>query len=387
MRVLFVTPYYPPLSYGGIETDVETLARIVARTGHATVLAPGREPEPVRETTRDGVVVLRTARLAPFSPYDWDAARYPELFRKVIADQGTTHVLAHNLHLWIQPRILEALLRASVEEGAALYLRSHNFCAPSEATVLRSTPWAGVCAVSSALARQTSALGVSPEIVHVVPAPVATDRFRPARHDEVRRRLEIAPDVPVVLHASRIVGGPDPLGIKGLPNLLRVLARLPTAHLVVATARPVPELEEAFRESRRKLGELARELGLAERLHVTSATAEEMPGIYNGCDVFAMLSRIETFGQAYAEASACGLPVVGTDVGGIYEVIEDGRTGYLVRSEDEAVEALQRLLSDPGLRERLGRAGRRRVLDRFSPPAVLTALQEALSTPHPSTAD
>jgi glycosyltransferase involved in cell wall biosynthesis len=70
----------------------------------------------------------------------------------------------------------------------------------------------------------------------------------------------------------------------------------------------------------------------------------------------------EGFGLACAEAQAMALPVVATRVGGIPEVVADGESGLLVHERDQAALAgcIVRLLHDPGLRERMGEAGRRR---------------------------
>jgi glycosyltransferase involved in cell wall biosynthesis len=76
----------------------------------------------------------------------------------------------------------------------------------------------------------------------------------------------------------------------------------------------------------------------------------------------------EPFGLINLEAMACGTPVVASAVGGILEVVEDGRTGVLVppgRPDDLAV-ALRRFLDDRDLARAFGEAGRRRVEEHFS---------------------
>ena len=92
---------------------------------------------------------------------------------------------------------------------------------------------------------------------------------------------------------------------------------------------------------------------------------EELGRYYAGADIFAMTSvqhsdSIEGFGLVYLEAAAHGLPVVAHAVGGVPEAVVDGVTGILVPPGDRSAltAALARLLADPGLRRRLGAAGR-----------------------------
>ena len=80
----------------------------------------------------------------------------------------------------------------------------------------------------------------------------------------------------------------------------------------------------------------------------------------------------ESFGIAAVEATAMGLPVVASRVGGLAEIVEDGRTGFLVKPGDavELAGAVQRLMDSPDMRARMGQAGRRRAVEHFSLPDI-----------------
>jgi glycosyltransferase involved in cell wall biosynthesis len=91
-------------------------------------------------------------------------------------------------------------------------------------------------------------------------------------------------------------------------------------------------------------------------------------GCIKGFDVFAMSSVTEGLGTSLLDAMACGRPTVATTAGGIPEVVVDGETGLLVPPRDHAAmaHAIVRLLSDEGLRRRMGAAGLARARERFT---------------------
>lgn len=95
---------------------------------------------------------------------------------------------------------------------------------------------------------------------------------------------------------------------------------------------------------------------------------EKIPAYLHQADVFVRPSRSEGMGNAFVEALAAGLPIIGTPVGGITDIIEDGKTGLLVRPDDprDLAEKIIRVLGDPALAERIASNGRQMVHRRFS---------------------
>jgi glycosyltransferase involved in cell wall biosynthesis len=93
-----------------------------------------------------------------------------------------------------------------------------------------------------------------------------------------------------------------------------------------------------------------------------------MPFILNAADIFVGTATEEAFGQTLLEASACGIPVVAFDRGGVSDIVVQEQTGLLIKnlSVNELYGAINRLLADPSLRDKLGRNARKRVESHFT---------------------
>ena len=89
----------------------------------------------------------------------------------------------------------------------------------------------------------------------------------------------------------------------------------------------------------------------------------------NMIDIFIVpsISSSETFGVAAIEASSCSIPVIASNIGGLPEVVIDGKTGYLVPPGDaeSIAEKIIKLIEEPSLRQRLGKGGRKCVVDHY----------------------
>ena len=95
---------------------------------------------------------------------------------------------------------------------------------------------------------------------------------------------------------------------------------------------------------------------------------EELAASYKNCDIFVAPSRYESFGQIYIEAMASGKAVIGTRVGGIPEVVEDGVNGLLIKNEDayDLEIKLEKLIANKDLRDKMGEQSRKIIKEKFS---------------------
>lgn len=211
----------------------------------------------------------------------------------------------------------------------------------------------GVTAVSESLRASTHAeLGVRREI-EVIPNFLDCTLFRRADRPQLRQRFSQQGAASVVIHMSNF----RPVKrIDAVMHVFAMIARATPARLLLVGDGP--ELGGAFR--------LGRELGVADLIDSVGAQEAVIP-LLSAADVFLLPSAQESFGLAALEAMACNVPVVASNVGGLPEVIEHGRTGFLHAPADldgMAASAV-RLLQDAAYRDRIAKAARRRVLDAF----------------------
>ncbi len=122
---------------------------------------------------------------------------------------------------------------------------------------------------------------------------------------------------------------------------------------------------------------VAKQLGIADRIKLIG-NQEAIENILPCADLVFQPSEHESFGLVHLEAMACEIPVIGTDSGGVREVVVDGETGYLceVGDTDTMAERAIEILTNPELAEALGRAGRKRAIERFSEKAIVDEYEQ-----------
>lgn len=144
---------------------------------------------------------------------------------------------------------------------------------------------------------------------------------------------------------------------KGMDTLITALPKLLTRW---------PELQLVLvgeGDDRAWLENMAEESGVARHVHFLGGlTYAQLGACYAASEIFALPSRGEGFGLVYLEAMACSKPVIGGAHGGAPEVIEDGKTGYLVQHGDavQLATAMETLLANPELGKEMGRRGKER---------------------------
>lgn len=371
MRIAMVSEHASPLAaLGGVDAGgqnvyVAALAAGLARLGHDVVVYTRRDdarlPDVV-ELAPGAHVVHVPAGPPSLLPKD-DLAPYMDEFGRWLArdwaHRGVPDLV--HAHFWMSGiaarRAAETMQIPVVQTFHALgaVKRRHQGSADTSPTGRLAAENELVAAADLVLATcrderaELLALGGDPSRIDVVPCGVDLDAFVPAPPPAGDRR-------PRIVALGRLVER------KGVDVVVRALAELPDAELVVAGGPARAELDrdpEALR-----LRALARELGVAERVELLGRVDhDDAAALLATADVVACTPWYEPFGMVPLEAMACARPVVGSAVGGLLDSIEDGVTGLHVPPRDVAgtAAALRTLLADPELAARMGRAGRERV--------------------------
>jgi glycosyltransferase involved in cell wall biosynthesis len=202
-------------------------------------------------------------------------------------------------------------------------------------------------------------LGLAPSVVRVVPNGVSVPL---GDRDVVRRELGVRPGELLILASGSLVER------KGHAVLIRALASLGSLNWRLAVAGQGREQEA--------LVELGATLGVADRVHILGFR-DDMPNLLAAADVFAMPSLWEGLPLALLEAMAVGKPIVASATSGIPEAVTAEREGLLTAPGDVTAlaAALERVLRDAPLRERLGAAAMARVATEFSFDSMVRAYE------------
>ncbi|MFD6417696.1 glycogen synthase [Streptomyces sp. NPDC060194] len=363
MKVGLLSREYPPDVYGGAGVHVEFLARELRALTDLQVHAwgEGGDGDLTRHGSWDrlrgandalGVLSTDLSMAAALEGRDlvhshtWYANLAGHLAKLLY---GVPHVMtAHSLEP-LRPWKAEQLgggyalsswaERTAIEAADAVIAVSHGM----RADILSCYP------------------AIDPARVRVVHNGIDTALYRPDPDPAVLRRHGIDPGVPYVIFVGRITRQ------KGVPHLLRAARQMePGAQLVLCAGAPdTPEIEREFLDL---VDELRRTRDGVHWISEMLPRSEVIP-LLTQAAAFVCPSVYEPLGIVNLEAMACGTAVVASAVGGIPEVVDDGRTGLLVpygkHFETQLAHTLNSVLDDPEAARRMGEAGRERAVAEF----------------------
>jgi len=344
IRILWVFAW---LVVGGEETEVRILARKLDRSKyHLTVLPcfhkdgmPGQSHDQLRAL---GVNVDTTA-------YDLGFEETVDHLRRQIAHADI--VISSQDVADIYPALERLAVRPPLIEHGGLV--SEALSGPKHFT----TRYVGVCDTI----RAAAAGRMRPDHAVEIPSMVDLEEFDPSVRPSIRAALGVRPDEILIGWVGRL---DRKKRVEDFIHAARQVVKTHPAARFMIVGGP-----DAF------MPEYAAELhALAQGLNVIfTGDRPDVPDLLAAMDVFCWLSRGEGMPHVIAEAGAAGLPVIATPDNGALQQIREGETGIFTPHEDPdaLAEAICRLIDDPSMREKLGKALRTHVRDTYSVDVVV----------------
>jgi spore coat protein SA len=348
MHVLIVAPEQipvPPLLGGSVEISILAIARRLARSHRVTIVSRAHARYP-RHSVIDGIHIYRVPTGSP--------ALYLSHVMNFVRGRRFDLVQIDN-----RPRFVMPLKRLLKKTPVSLFLHSLTFVGPpyaSKAAAAQGLSYADiVIANSSSLQQQLAArFPASAGKIRKVWLGVDTKRFAPGPAARKGRAFRL-------LFAGRVIPR------KGLPVLLKAVK--------LAQAECGQPIHTLVAGSSTRAGYVGRMKSLARKLRVNARFLGTVPHsrihrVYRQADAFVCPSqKHEAFGLVNVEAMSSGLPVIASRNGGIKEIVDNGRNGYLIRDYRRPrafAKAIVRLVREDRTRRRMARQARQDCLRRFS---------------------
>ena len=342
-------------SWGGLEIQALEMSRQLARRGHEVWLAccPGSRLQ--HEAAAEEIRTLACDVTGYFHPrVVWSLGRFiagqsVDVVHCQLSRDISTLVPAVRLSFRHVPVVLSKRVGSYVTKRDPL----HRFTYSGVSRVL---------AISDVIHRNVlKTTPVPPERVITLHDSVDTELFSPARTtgSALRREYGLGDDTVVVGFVGRFSPGKGHEELLAAADIIR--KQRPNVRFLV-----VGEASYGERQYELKIRNMARTMGLDGTVLFTGFR-KNIPDVMAAFDLLAFPSHAESFGVVLIEAMAMELPVVSTNCDGVLDIVVDGDTGLYVppRNSPDLAAALIRLIDSPDTRHRMGKAGRRRVLERF----------------------
>jgi starch synthase len=387
VKVLFLTNEYPPHIYGGAGVHVDYLSRELAKAIDVDVRCFGNQRFEKGRLKVTGFQ-LDTRDFTCPKPLQsvFGAVRRCTDFNTTNIDANLVHChtwyshfggilakLNYGIPLVITVHSLEPLRPWKREQLGGGY----DFSLWIEKTALEMAN--AIIAVSNETKHDVERLfDVDPRRVHVIHNGIDLDEYRKVDSTAALKKYGIDPRKPYLLFIGRITRQ------KGIIHLVRAIQFMDREFQIVlcAGAPDTPEIAEEMKAAINQAKAKRPDIIWIEEMVDRKITIE----LYSHATVFCCPSIYEPFGIINLEAMACETAVVASAVGGIKEVVVDGATGFLVpleqmkespfeptnpeKFERDLAGKINQLMRDPALREKFGKAGRKRAEEKFGWSAI-----------------
>jgi len=298
-----------------------------------------------------------------------------DFLRQLLDKTKIDAVCAENFHFSLPPGFSLALNMACFEKRVPIVLRLHSYASSEiQQELLKILFWDRLVCVSKSGAGDCFSKGIPVKQLVTKYLGVNTREFNPGLDRTwLKRELRLPVRAKVVLHASRIIiGTQEILAAKGITILLdafsKISATSPDYRLVMAIGKAPSWLKSEFQGAWERLQGFIKLHNIENRVTCHTFELAAMPLVYAGADAFVLASQNESFGQVYIEAMASGTPVIGTNTGGVPEIITDNVNGFLISPDNASLLAqkIELLLSNDDLRHQFIASGLETVRQKFT---------------------
>lgn len=381
LNILFISPNSPFESVGGVERYLTNLIEYCKNKTslNTVILVPTSKPSFIQ---KDGIVTIYHENLIDMtkngSPkeYGEKAKKLTVVIESILQDFEINIICAENFPVGLPPAYSIMLNILAVRYDIPLVLRLHSFAStPLQTELINQLMWNRISCVSKSVAGDCFNKGADIEILSTDYLGVNTKVFNNITpvDNKMRERLGLTLENKVILTATRIIQNKkNILKEKGLINLIQAFSKIsrryPEARLVIGVGRAPDRLKDEFDSTYLMLEGYLTLNDVKDKVIIEMFTLDEMPEVYRIANIFVLASENETFGQVFVESMGSGVPVIGTNVGGIPEVISDSRNGYLIQPEDSSILAqkIEILLTNQTIVNNFKQAGIEVVHRKFS---------------------
>lgn len=384
MKIALFSNEFPPNIYGGAGVHIDFLSRELCKLGKVEVRCFGNQME---NTDAMNVVGIQSCLTKMEDKENLHLKMFHNLSKNVEMAQATLDADVIHCHTWythlagifsrellqvpliLTTHSLETHRTWKVEQLGNGYFLSRWIENHAYNTA------DGVIAVSQQMKTDVvEAYGIDQKKVTVIHNGIDPEFYKPTFDSDLLVEYGINPEIPFVLFVGRITRQ------KGISQLIAA-AQYFNKNCQIVLCAGAPDTPEIAKEAEDLIANLKQKregiILISEML-----PREKIKILYSHARVFACPSLYEPFGIINLEAMSCETPVVGSAIGGIPEIIVEGKTGYLIdlesvsrtdfnpKNPDEFqqhfAQKINLLLDDEDLANAMGKAGRKRVLEKFS---------------------
>jgi glycosyltransferase involved in cell wall biosynthesis len=385
MNVLFVSRNSPFESIGGIERYIDNLINYYKfeKTLNSMIylMLPTDGKNYSKKYGRvviyfDNSINLSKNNLINKKDIQEKAHLFSRSVVKIVKEKRIDVICAENFHTDLPAAYTLMLNMVTMSQKIPLVLQLHSFATTELQTeLINQLKWDKISCVSKSIAGDCYRKGTDINYLSTHYLGVDTNNFNSDKNKNfnLKKKLNLSLDSKVILTATRIICGKNNiLKEKGIINLIESFSKLspryPDWKLLIAIGKPPERLNTEFNIAYELLQGYIKLHNVGANTILKTFVLDEMANVYRGSDLFVLASENETFGQVFIEAMSCGVPVIGTKVGGIPEIISDSENGYLIPVNDASILAqkIEKLMNDSEIRENFISLGQKIVKEKFT---------------------